>query len=706
MIFYVVGVKKIERNKLTTFGTHLTVIGSALHTVPQLEMSWTCVFPNPPKPQFDLRFPYRHCEMRTMEMCTPNPNPTASLPAVPFWRSSNCGTINSPFVLRKHLFAPPNPSAVCSAAGVNRNTNCDTLKTITAARERYTGWRGVQEDTTNKERGCRVFWSYRDTVEIKLEVGGAGRDDGENSVESFSEEASTSESPDQVDEDEDDVITRYYACFAGILMRIEDGSEVGRSATVWRSGGDAERPGRLEANRSAVRWTAERSMGGQLLSSTLTHLGSWHFEALLAKITSDQENEQIQFVKQKALSSLKKFDVANGLSQSSQLQGDESAVTRIFQQLLQLTGLLYRVVQIEEFCCQDFQLPQGSFQSPNYFLECYQARRRARESSNRSSEYHMMNCSRGWTGLAVDGRSREGINNNGKNLRRSSRGRKLDGEGKGNEIDFGRAVWVFIWTFLPLPLADLVHKRWVHDRLGPKSSYLVGVFYFKVVDDNIILGWTRKTQMFKDCMRYPRRYKMAKGFLHRWLDKEEKMIGCVLLPAILMEVKNGGRDEGLRLRTEEENQEKKSLGTAGRPDAKSGPWRQTAGRWTPAARRFCGKRQTVGWHKCDAGRERYRVLPIYYLKRSGKLASVSTSFTKNQDELPDSDSEQMLPSPLFEFEKFIANRFEKASKRKMNEKMEEIIKNYVESSTSIEESANEDVDETSEEDSIESSETE
>ncbi|KOM57898.1 hypothetical protein LR48_Vigan11g093100 [Vigna angularis] len=46
--------------------------------------------------------------------------------------------------------------------------------------------------------------------------------------------------------------------------------------------------------------------------------------------------------------------------------------------------------------------------------------------------------------------------------------------------------------------------------------------------------WTKKTQMFKDCMRYPGRYKKEKGFLHSCLDKEEKItayiIDWVLLP--------------------------------------------------------------------------------------------------------------------------------------------------------------------------------
>ncbi|WVZ16159.1 hypothetical protein V8G54_009141, partial [Vigna mungo] len=59
----------------------------------------------------------------------------------------------------------------------------------------------------------------------------------------------------------------------------------------------------------------------------------------------------------------------------------------------------------------------------------------------------------------------------------------------------------------------------------------------------------------------------------------------------------------------------------------------------------------------------------------------------------DSDSEPTLLSPKLEFEKFVVNKFEKTSKSvskmkksllRMNEKMNEIIKNYVESSISIE----------------------
>lgn len=36
--------------------------------------------------------------------------------------------------------------------------------------------------------------------------------------------------------------------------------------------------------------------------------------------------------------------------------------------------------------------------------------------------------------------------------------------------------------------------------------------------------WTTKRKMYKHYMRYPGRYKKEKGFLHKRLDKEEKMI--------------------------------------------------------------------------------------------------------------------------------------------------------------------------------------
>ncbi|KOM29409.1 hypothetical protein LR48_Vigan662s000600 [Vigna angularis] len=130
--------------------------------------------------------------------------------------------------------------------------------------------------------------------------------------------------------------------------------------------------------------------------------------------------------------------------------------------------------------------------------------------------------------------------------------------------------------------------------------------------------WTKKNQMFKDFMRYPGRYKKEKGFLHRWLDKEEKIITYII------------------------------------------DWVLLPGR------------TALGWIFNDV-----------------------QSPSKDQDEVPDSDSEQILLSPKFEFEKIVVNKFEKVSKRasmmkksliRMNEKMDEIIKNYVESSTSTKES--------------------
>ena len=98
--------------------------------------------------------------------------------------------------------------------------------------------------------------------------------------------------------------------------------------------------------------------------------------------------------------------------------------------------------------------------------------------------------------------------------------------------------------------------------------------------------------------------------------------------AILMEVKNGGRDEVLRLRTKEENQEKESLGTAwrqkctaGRPDARSGTLAVTPGGFavrgkppgggplTPGG--FAAMRQTAKRHKRDVGRLPVGLGPVF-----------------------------------------------------------------------------------------------
>ncbi|WVZ24620.1 hypothetical protein V8G54_003164 [Vigna mungo] len=96
--------------------------------------------------------------------------------------------------------------------------------------------------------------------------------------------------------------------------------------------------------------------------------------------------------------------------------------------------------------------------------------------------------------------------------------------------------------------------------------------------------------------------------------------------AILMEVKNGGEEEGLRLKIEEENQENKSLETAQRqnctaeqPNAKS--WHQGSkppgGRpLTPVG--FATRRQTAGRHKCDVGREGGSYTVCYILQEKFK----------------------------------------------------------------------------------------
>ncbi|WVZ20518.1 hypothetical protein V8G54_007840 [Vigna mungo] len=46
--------------------------------------------------------------------------------------------------------------------------------------------------------------------------------------------------------------------------------------------------------------------------------------------------------------------------------------------------------------------------------------------------------------------------------------------------------------------------------------------------DSLHNRWTKTKQMFKYCMRHLRRYKKEKGFLHRWLKKEEKIIAYII----------------------------------------------------------------------------------------------------------------------------------------------------------------------------------
>ncbi|KOM56047.1 hypothetical protein LR48_Vigan10g193900 [Vigna angularis] len=93
----------------------------------------------------------------------------------------------------------------------------------------------------------------------------------------------------------------------------------------------------------------------------------------------------------------------------------------------------------------------------------------------------------------------------------------------------------------------------------------------------------------------------------------------------------------------------------------------------------------------------------------GWIFSDVQTTTKDKDEVFESDSEQISVSPKSEFEKIVVNKFEKSSKRvvklkkslmRMTQKMDEIIKNYVESSTSTEKSTYEN-DVSSEENSME-----
>ncbi|KOM48203.1 hypothetical protein LR48_Vigan07g190700 [Vigna angularis] len=180
--------------------------------------------------------------------------------------------------------------------------------------------------------------------------------------------------------------------------------------------------------------------------------------------------------------------------------------------------------------------------------------------------------------------------------------------------------------------------------------------------------WTRKTQMFKDCMRIPTnwvtvfKWRIIDVGINDWFDLPYGVFISKLLSL---------SDINL----------------------------------TSETKVTCNKANQIG----------KAILTCIGLKKIalGWIFSNEQDTTKNQDELHDSNNEHTLPSPMSEFEKFMAKRFEKVSKRanlmkkslmKMNEKMDEIIEIYVESSTSIEESIDKD-DETSEENSMDSSET-
>ncbi|KOM41259.1 hypothetical protein LR48_Vigan04g145700 [Vigna angularis] len=173
--------------------------------------------------------------------------------------------------------------------------------------------------------------------------------------------------------------------------------------------------------------------------------------------------------------------------------------------------------------------------------------------------------------------------------------------------------------------------------------------------------WTKKRKMYKDCMRYPGRYKKEKGFLHGGLDKEEKVIAYIT------------------------------------------DWLLLPGRETKV---ICNKTNEIG----------KAILTCIGLKKTamGWIFSDEQIQVKNNDEVFDSDEEQVSFSLKSKFEKFVVKRFEKISKKankmkkivmSMEVKMNEIIKIYMETTTSTEESTDED-DESSKEDSMEISELE
>ncbi|KOM49999.1 hypothetical protein LR48_Vigan08g082600 [Vigna angularis] len=236
--------------------------------------------------------------------------------------------------------------------------------------------------------------------------------------------------------------------------------------------------------------------------------------------------------------------------------------------------------------------------------------------------------------------------------------------------------------------------------------------------------WTKKTQMFKDCMRYPGRYKKEKGFLHRWLDKEEKIIAYIIdwvfLPGRFYYDKLTSEDLYLlnaimfRIPTNWVVVFKKHIINVGNNDWCNLPYGVFISKILSLSEiTLTGETMIT----CNITNQIGKVtLTCIGLKKTalGWIFNDVQSPSKDQDEVPDSDSKQILLSSKSEFEKSMVKMFEKVSKRasmmkkslmRINEKMDKIIKNYVESSTSTEESTD-GVEESSDADSMESSETE
>ncbi|KOM50049.1 hypothetical protein LR48_Vigan08g087600 [Vigna angularis] len=212
--------------------------------------------------------------------------------------------------------------------------------------------------------------------------------------------------------------------------------------------------------------------------------------------------------------------------------------------------------------------------------------------------------------------------------------------------------------------------------------------------------WTMKKKMFKDCMRYPGRYKKEKRFLHRWLDKEDKIIAYitdwVLLPGRFHYDKLTLEDLYLlneimfKIPTNSTAVFKKHIIDVGNNNGCNLPYGVFISKILSLSKiALTGETKIT----CSRSNQIGKVtLTCIGLKKTalGWIFSDVQNSTNDQDALPDSDSEQILLSSKSEFEKFVVNKFEKVSKRarmmkkslmRMNEKMDEIIKNYAESST-------------------------
>ncbi|KOM35033.1 hypothetical protein LR48_Vigan02g118300 [Vigna angularis] len=235
--------------------------------------------------------------------------------------------------------------------------------------------------------------------------------------------------------------------------------------------------------------------------------------------------------------------------------------------------------------------------------------------------------------------------------------------------------------------------------------------------DSLYNKWTTKKQIYKDCLRYPGRLRGGKVYLHKGLDKEEKMCAYILAWLLLL-----GRYLHARMSTEDlfllnalqsriptnwVAVFKKHMIDIGINDEHNLPYGVFIKKVLTLNRVVlivetkvvCNRTNEIG----------KAILTCIGMKKiiDGWVFRDVKAQARNIAKLSDSNDNSISFTPRCEFERFVMNKFKRTSKRtrklkkfvfRMENKMDELIKNYLDSSSSTE--GSDEDEESSEEDSV------